>query len=117
MDRLVDLEQDTDFIGKTALKNIKADGISRLLTGVEIDGERLAASNEEHWPLTAAGRRVGEITSCVYSPRLEKNIGLAMIERDLTAPGTTVAVDAPWGQLSATTADIPFFDPEKKIPR
>ena len=117
MDRLVDLEQDTDFIGKAALTKIKAEGVKRLLTGVEIDGERLAASNEEHWPLTTGGRRVGEITSCVYSPRLEKNIGLAMIERDVAAPGAALTVDAPWGHLSATTAAIPFFDPEKKIPR
>ena len=37
LDRLVDLNQDIDFIGKEALKKIKAEGISEKLVGVEID--------------------------------------------------------------------------------
>lgn len=115
MDRLVDVEQETDFIGKAALRKIKAEGIDRLLTGVEIEGDKVA--NEEHWPLFADGRRIGEVTSCVYSPRLEKNIGLAMVERGLAAPGRQLTVKAPHADLTAHTAVMPFFDPNKELPR
>ncbi|TML45170.1 MAG: glycine cleavage system protein T, partial [Actinobacteria bacterium] len=43
---MVDLEQEADFIGKEALKRIKAEGISRKLVGVEIGGPGLGSYND-----------------------------------------------------------------------
>jgi aminomethyltransferase len=38
MDRLVDLEMEADFIGKDALRAIKAAGVTRRQVGLSIDG-------------------------------------------------------------------------------
>ena len=38
---MVDLEQEADFMGKEALKRIKAEGVTRKLVGVDIEGEPL----------------------------------------------------------------------------
>ena len=38
---MVDLEQEADFMGKEALKKIKAEGVSQKLVGVDIEGEPL----------------------------------------------------------------------------
>ena len=43
---MVDLEQEADFIGKEALKRIKAEGVSRKLVGVEIGGPGLGSYND-----------------------------------------------------------------------
>jgi aminomethyltransferase len=40
---MVDLNQEADFVGKEALKRIKAEGIKRKLVGVEIGGQRLGS--------------------------------------------------------------------------
>ena len=52
LDRLVNLDGDIDFIGKEALKRIKAEGVKRLQVGLEIKCEMLAGPNTKFWPLT-----------------------------------------------------------------
>ena len=57
------------------------------------------------------------MTSAVYSPRLEKNIGYAWLPVEHTELGTHVAVETPEGTRDATVVPMPFFDPEKQIPK
>ena len=85
--------------------------------GVEISGERLGF-NMTRWPVYAVGREVGFVTSVVYSPRLEKNIGYAYVPTEFSGLGTELAVDVPGDERrSATVVRKPFVDPEKDIPK
>ena len=70
MDRLVDLEQAHDFVGKEALKQIKKQGPSRRLVVMELPGEPMKGSNNEFWPVLHEGKKVGRVNRCIYSPRL-----------------------------------------------
>jgi glycine cleavage system aminomethyltransferase T len=114
LDRLVDL--DVDCIARDALRRIKEEGVSRRIVGVELDGERFPALNFVKWPVTVHGERVGKVTSAVYSPRLEKNIGYAWVPVRLSELGTQLDVETEWGRRSATVVPMPFWDPEKQIP-
>jgi len=80
LDRLVALDNDTDFIGKAALTKIRENGISRRQVGLEIAGPALIGSNTTFWSLSSAGKSVGYVSSAVFSTRLEKNIALAMVD-------------------------------------
>ena len=113
---LVDLDQDADFIGKEALKRIKAEGVTRKLVGVEIGGDPLEL-NMIAWPVSANGAEAGRITSAVYSPRLEKNIGYAMVPIDLSMVGSIFVVATPNGDRQATVVEKPFVDPKKAVPK
>ncbi|HLB36700.1 MAG TPA: glycine cleavage T C-terminal barrel domain-containing protein [Gemmatimonadales bacterium] len=113
---LVDLEQEADFIGKEALRRIKAEGVRRKLVGVEIAGPQLDL-NMTRWPVRQGGETVGFVTSAVYSPRLKKNIGYANLPLEHAALGTTLLADAPPGEASLTVVRKPFVDPEKEIPK
>ncbi len=113
---LVDLDQDADFIGKEALKRIKAEGVTRKLVGVEIGGDPLEL-NMIAWPVSANGTEAGRITSAVYSPRLKKNIGYAMVPIDLSTVGSTFGVSTPAGDRQATVVEKPFVDPKKEVPK
>ena len=113
---LVDLEQEADFIGREALREIKSEGVDRKLVGGEIAGERLDL-NMKAWPVRHDGEVIGKITSAVYSPRLEKNIGYAMVPIGLTSEGTTFTVEGPTGDVDATVVPRPFVDPTKEIPK
>jgi aminomethyltransferase len=113
----VNLEQDADFIGRTALERIKAAGPDRLLAGVEIEGEPLDL-NMTRWPVHLDGAEVGFITSAVYSPRLEKNIGYAMLPAEKAKLGNRLTVTVADGDVrDATIVPKPFIDPEKEIPK
>lgn len=118
---MVDLEQEADFVGKEALKRIKAEGVSRLLVGVEIDGPSVGSYNDgamvEAFPVFVGDEQVGEVTSACYSPRLERNIGLAMLPIELSSLGTEVTVQTTTGRHSGVVVEKPFVDPRKATPK
>ena len=115
--RLVDLDQDADFIGKSALRRIKAQGVGRKLVGVEIAGDPMRETNQYRWPVRNGTGTVGMLTSSVYSPRLEKNIGYVMVPTSCQAPGTPLIVETPDGPVPATVVQKPFIDAKKTLPR
>ena len=114
-DRLVNLETDIDFIGKEALKKIKQNGIKRKQVGLIIDCNPLSGPNTTFWPIEKDGKKIGKVTSAVYSPRLKKNIALAMIEINYSELGNQLHVQTHEEKYSATIVEKPFYDPKKKI--
>ncbi len=114
---LVDLDQESDFVGREALMRIQAEGLRRKLVGVEISGDPLPF-NATRWPVTQGGEAIGSVTSALYSPRLEKNIGYAMVPVAYEKLGTALEVQIPdLGARSARVVQKPFLDPEKSIPK
>ncbi|MGB2874344.1 MAG: glycine cleavage T C-terminal barrel domain-containing protein [Gaiellaceae bacterium] len=118
---MVDLDQEADFVGKEALRRIKAEGITRKLVGVEIGGEKLGSYIDgtmvDFFPVHKNGDRVGNVTSACYSPRLDKNIGYAMVPIELAELGTELEVETPSERTSAIVVQRPFIDPKKEIPK
>ena len=113
--RLVNLDIEADFIGKEALKKIKAEGVQRQQVGLIIQGAPFKSPNTTFWPVQNNNTVVGKVTSAVYSPRLEQNIALAMVSCDYAEIGTSLEVVMPTGTVQAAVAEKPFFDPKKKI--
>ncbi len=98
-DWMVDLEQASDFIGKEALAKIREEGPKRKLVGVEIGGSGLGSYNDgsmiDVFPVHKDGSRIGKVTSACYSPRLEKNIGYAMVPIEHSELGTELEIERP----------------------
>ena len=115
MGRLVDLDMEADFISKAALTLIKERGVSQQLVGLEIDGAPFVGSNDFFWPVLKEGVKVGTVTSAIYSPRLQKNIALAMLSIDHTASGRALQVDKMSETRACTVVPIPFYDPKKSL--
>ena len=115
LDRLIDLEMPANFIGKSALKQLQQQGISRRQIGLEIHGEPLPGPNTQFWPVEVNGEMIGKVTSAVYSPRLKKNIALAMVAIGHSAVGTTCTVQLTGETRSGTIVPKPFYDPKKQI--
>jgi len=114
-DRLVSLDNDIEFIGKAALKKIKAEGIKRKQVGLEINCEPLSGPNTTFWPIKKNNNEIGKVTSAVYSPRLKKNIALAMVNIKNSEIGTDLEVETNKGKFTAKIVEKPFYDPKKKI--
>ncbi|MDJ0896474.1 MAG: glycine cleavage T C-terminal barrel domain-containing protein [Alphaproteobacteria bacterium] len=115
LDRIVDLDIEAEFMGKAALHRIRADGPKRKLVGLELGGLPLTAPNEEPWRAYVDGDPAGTLTSAVYSPRLEKNIALALLNVEFVETGTALVVRAPDGDRPGTVVPVPFYDAKKGL--
>jgi aminomethyltransferase len=115
LDRLVDLDMAADFIGKSALAKIRETGVSRHQVGMVLDTAPLDGPNTTFWAVGKNHHTVGKVTSAVYSPRLQKNIALAMVGTEHAALGSELTVAMPSGTVGARIVEKPFFDPQKQI--
>ncbi|MBI3916986.1 MAG: glycine cleavage system protein T [Betaproteobacteria bacterium] len=117
LEYLVDDDKNTDYIGRAALRRIAAEGVKRKLAGIEMAGERIEF-NSTRWPVKIDDALVGEVTSAIYSPRLKKNIGYAMLPIEHAQLGTALSVGIPDVETRrATVVPKPFVDPKKDIPK
>ena len=106
---------EAEFIGKAALAKIAQQGVSRRQVGIEIDEAPLAGPNNEYWAVMVSGNQVGQVTSAIYSPRLERNIALAMINIEHTAIDLQVEIVMPFEHRTGKVVPKPFYDPAKHL--
>lgn len=106
--RLVELETTPEFIGKSALAQLKNKPLQRKLVGLRVQGGPLHP-NEDIWPVFAMETRIGHVTSLAYSPRLRSNIAIAMVALEWSEEGTGLEVETWDGIRSATVTPMPFL--------
>jgi glycine cleavage system aminomethyltransferase T len=115
LDRLINLDSEINFIGKNSLKNIKQAGIKRKQVGLELECDPLKGPNTTFWPIYKDEKKIGKVTSAVYSPRLKKNIALAMIEINHSEISNNLKVVVNDVKINCVIVEKPFYDPKKKI--
>jgi len=109
LERFVHLDAPADFIGKAALLKVRDQGITRKLVGIRFLGEPLPSPFEKRWPVMLDGVPAGEVTVAVYSPRLETNIGYAMVPIGNAALDSRLDIAAPWGPVTGIVSALPFI--------
>ncbi len=110
LDRYCQLDGAIEFIGRDALRRLRDEGVARQIRGVRFGGEACPACTSL-WPVVADGGVVGQVTTAVWSPRFEANLGFAMIERGHWEPGQQIAVNCPDGsERQGVVATLPFTD-------
>lgn len=95
-----------EFIGKGVLVKQKAEGLKRKLVGFELAGK---AFPRQHYKVFAAGTEVGEVTSGLWSPMLEKAVGMAYVQMPHSKAGTTLEVDVRGKRVSGQVVAKPFY--------
>ena len=115
LDRLLDLDKPSDFIGKAALQRLATETPPRKLVGANFGGDPVGG-NDKFWDVYSEGNIVGRITRCCYSPRLQHNIALVNVPTDLSEPGTKVQLDIRGTIVEAEIVALPWFESHKKIP-
>jgi aminomethyltransferase len=115
LDRLVNLGSKVNFIGKEALKKIQQEGIKRIQVGLELESEPLKGPNTTFWLIQKEDEVIGKVTSAIYSPRLKKNIALAMIKINQSKIGNKLKIKTNENDINCTVVEKPFYDPKKKI--
>ena len=100
-----------DFIGKSSLSKIHNDGIKQKMKGITFEGEPCYGIGQPLPVFSKDNKRIGQITSGIYSPRVKKNIGLSMILKDYWDEGRDIIVQTLNGQkTNGTITSLPFPD-------
>ncbi len=128
------IDDDRAFVGRDAIRRELADGTSRWATvGIVVDWQDwnrlyrdagLLPPKDEH-PLPyesmlydEAGTQVGYATSFMYSPVLQRHIGLARVRPGLARPDNQVHLELTINhhntRVLARTARLPLFNPTRK---
>ncbi len=95
-----------DFIGKEALQKVKAEGTTRRLVGMVLEGRNIARHG---YKIFKDGEEVGFITSGSYSPTLGKSIALGYVKKPHTKKGTKLQVEIRKKMVEAEVVKLPFY--------
>ena len=106
--KYVDLDVADDVVGIKALRKIHAEGVKRHQLGLILEGDVPAPLGFAREDILFDGPKIGVMTNCVWSPRMQANIGYALIDASVTA-GSTVQVMRPTGAVSAKLVELPFL--------
>lgn len=107
LDKYIDLDQEADFIGKNALRKIRKEGVKQKLVGLELFTESMMR-NENRWTVTKDNKNCGSVRSATYSPRLKKNIALAMVSIEFADDGNKLNVETPSQFVESEVVQVPF---------
>ncbi|MEM1159840.1 MAG: glycine cleavage T C-terminal barrel domain-containing protein [Pseudomonadota bacterium] len=109
MGRYVDLDCPDDTVGIKALRRIKEQGPTRHQLGVFLDIDDRLGYFEAKGKVFKDHENAGHLTATTWSPRLERNIGVMLVSRDVQ-PGDPVYLTLPDGrQCVGEAAKLPFI--------
>ena len=93
-----------EFIGRDAL--VKLGEPKRIRVGMELIDRGIA---REESAVYQGDKQVGITTSGTMAPYLGKAIAVAMVARDVAAPGTELEIDVRGRRLKAKVVPLPFY--------
>ncbi len=99
-----------DFVGKTALRKLQEKGVTSKIKGVIFDVPPCPPCTQP-WSIYNENKiKMGQITSAVFSPRIEKNIGLGLVDKPLWKHGSTVFIEIPMAKslVKGIVSNLPF---------
>jgi aminomethyltransferase len=94
------------FLGSDALARQKATGLTRILVGFEMDCRLIA---RDGYGVFSGDREVGKVTSGSPAPFLKKNIGMAYVPVEMSAPGTEFQIGIRGQMAPAKVVKVPFY--------
>ena len=100
-----------EFIGKEALAKQKAEGVTRRIVGLELEGNAIPRHG---YPVEVDGKQVGEITTGYRSISTGKSVAMAMIEKPYDKLGTKVEVRIRKKTFPATVVKKRFYEKNYK---
>ena len=96
-----------DFVDADTLKAHKADGTPRRLRGLVMDDRGIPRQGYD--VVDAADQVVGTVTSGTMSPSLDHGIGMAYLDRDVSALGTDLFVQIRNKKVACHVVKFPFL--------
>lgn len=97
------------FVGQRSLRILARQPRRQVLTGFEVEAADGPVPQEGHLVIEG-GAIAGRVTSCAYSPTLQRVIGLAFVRPELRARGGFDIRCDGGARVPARVAELPFYD-------
>jgi aminomethyltransferase len=107
-ERIVHLGDSRAFSGRAALERTAEVGPERRVVGLVAAGRRAPRAG---YAVLHGERPVGTVTSGAPSPTLDTPIALAVVEREVSGPGTELTIDVRGTPVLASVVPLPFVPP------
>ena len=88
--RFCEIDANSICIGSEALENIASQGPSKVLRYFDIKGDTIPFCHD-HWPILS-NKKVGEITSGVFSSEFNTNVAIGIVEVEYATEGTKIQI-------------------------
>ena len=100
------------FVGGRTISELEKKPQMRSLVGFVINDPRAPTPKESHLVLDGE-QMTGRVTSCNYSPTLQKPIGLAYVSPESAQAGSNIIIKSTGGvRITAEVVQLPFYDPD-----
>jgi len=106
--KYIDLGVAAEVIGIEALRRIHAGGPKRQQLGLVLDGDQPTALGFNWNEIRCDGHSIGHLTNCVWSWRLRRNIGFALVAGTCRA-GERVEITREGQIMSGKLVELPFL--------
>jgi len=110
LDRFVAVEKNVPFNGQEALKQQKKQGLKHKLYGLEMLERGVP---REGYPVQAAGKEIGWISSGSFSPTLDKFIAMALLDPQVADHAKEVEIMIRNRPYRASFTKLPFYRRKK----
>lgn len=98
---------DGDFVGRSALEQVRDDGVDERIVGLRLEERAIARHG---YDILSDGAPIGRVTSGTMSPTLGIPIALGYVDAEYADPGTEIAVSVRNRSVDATVVDTPFLE-------
>lgn len=98
-----------ECLGGAALRDHAENGPDRQIRAVVFDGDGVPACRSR-WPVKALnGEPLGSVSSAAYSPDMNTNIGIAMVDKSHWEPGSSIKIETPDGVRNGEVRMLPLL--------
>jgi aminomethyltransferase len=95
-----------DFVGAASIKSAKDQGMKRKLVGFTVNDK---AFPRQGYPIHSNGTQIGNVTSGMFSPVLDKSVGLGYVNLEFSKMGTPISIMIRNKPVPAVVAPFPFI--------
>ncbi len=97
------------YVGQETIARMKWQGHANwFLMGYELEGEDCPATGD---PMFNKDKKVGTISSSIYSPILKKVIAMGRLRKECKEPGTRLTLETNGDKKPITVVEPPFYRP------
>ncbi len=97
------------YVGQETIARMKWQGHANwFLMGFELEGEECPAPGDS---LFNEDKKVGTISSSIYSPMLKKTIAMGRLRKECKEPGTRLTLETNGDKKPITVVEPPFYKP------
>ena len=90
-EQYLDIDKPAEYMARKSIEQLQKQGVKRRLCHVMAKGDPLPGLRER-WHIETGGKVVGQASSCAWSPKYGANLLFAMLQTNVSEPGTRVSV-------------------------